>query len=153
MYLPRRIMQRICIFTSILVFFLIDMLYRECIFNVFLYFFVFFTRDNIAKEKRVCMLLSKQKKTQKLVCIFLQRQGNAYVYCTLQAPEANVPMYFATNTENYRKRNKILRNFCSLKQEFWVRSRTARCCNFFPPFFHSWRYVRREIHMHVQCLP
>jgi hypothetical protein len=57
------------------------------------------------------------------------------VYCTLQAPEANVPMYFATNTEDYRKRNKILRNFCSLKQEFWVRSRTARCCNFFFLFF------------------
>ena len=71
MYLPRRIMQRICVFTSILVFFLIDMLYRECIFNVFFGIFCIFTQGNIAKKQRVCMLLSKQKKTQKLVCIFL----------------------------------------------------------------------------------
>ena len=62
MYLPRRIMQRICIFTSILVFFLIDMLYRECIFNVFFVFLYFFTRDNIAKKNAyVCCFQSKRK--------------------------------------------------------------------------------------------
>ena len=60
MYLPRRIMQRICIFTSILVFFLIDMLYRECF--CFLYFLYCFTRDNIAKKNAyVCCFQSKRK--------------------------------------------------------------------------------------------
>ena len=37
--------------------------------------------------------------------------------------------------------NKILRNFCTLKTEFWVRSQTARCCNFCPPCFESYIYI------------
>ena len=63
MYWPRRIMQRICIFTSILVFFLIDMLYRECIFNVFFCIFSYFSQEITSQKKNtyVCCFQSKRK--------------------------------------------------------------------------------------------
>ena len=72
-------MQRICIFTSILVFFLIDMLYRECIFNVFFVSLYFFTRDNIAKKTRMYVAFKAKEnpktrmyipvETRKRVCV------------------------------------------------------------------------------------
>lgn len=78
MYLPRRIMQRICIFTSILVFFLIDMLYRECIFNVF---FCIFSREITSQKKNayVCCFQSKRKPKNSYVYSFRVKETRLYI--------------------------------------------------------------------------
>ena len=58
-----------------------------------------------------------------------------------ESPGSKYTNVFFQNTENYRKMNKILRNFCTLKTELWVRSQTARCYNFCPPCFESYIYI------------
>ena len=72
---------------------------------------------------------------RKRVCIlYLESPGSK---CT------NVFFHKTLKTGDYRKMSKILRNFCTLKTELWVRSQTARCCNFCPPCFESYIQLLR----------
>ena len=128
----------LCVFTCVLVFFLIDMLCRGCIFFVF--FCIFFTRDSIKKKTRMYVAFQAKEDPKTRMYIPLEvRKRVCILY--FESPGSKYTNVFFQNTENYRKMNKILRNFCTLKTELWVRSQTARCYNFCPPCFESYIYI------------
>ena len=67
-----------------------------CSFRVFRVVLCFFRTRKHLKQKRMCMLLSNQRKFQKLVCIFFSIQGKVYVLWGLNAPEENVRVCLTT---------------------------------------------------------
>ena len=85
------------------------------VFLMYFIFCIFFTHDNISKN-RVCMLLSsKSKKTQNSY-VYSFRVKETRLYIVLWKPRKQMyQCIFPQNTEDYRKMNKILSNFCTLK--------------------------------------
>ena len=110
-------------------------------FCIFLYFFVFFSHG-ITSKKKTRMYVAFQAKEDPKTRMYIPLEVRKRV-CILyfESPGSKYTNVFFQNTENYRKMNKILRNFCTLKTELWVRSQTARCYNFCPPCFESYIYI------------
>ena len=153
MYLPRRIMQRICVFTSILVFFLIDMLYRECMFNVFFGIFLyFFTQGNIAKNNAyVCCFQSKRKPKNSYV--YSCRDKETRMYIVLCKPRKQMYQCILPQTP------KTIEKGTRFSATFAVSSRSFGCAVerlaavIFSLLFFVLAVCAEGIHMHVQCLP
>ena len=91
----------------------------------------------IRENAYVCCFQSKRKPKNSYVYSFRVKETRLYI--VLWKPRKQMyQCIFPQSTEDYRKMNKILPNFCTLKTELWVRGQTARCCNFCPPCFESY---------------